>query len=122
MAKILIVDDDPSILELLSFLISKQGHDVLTATDGKAGLEKAKAERPDLIVLDVMMPEMDGFGVSASLFKDRDMRDTPILILTAKGTSREIFKLVPNVRGYMDKPFDPPDLLKTIRQLLIKVV
>jgi DNA-binding response OmpR family regulator len=122
MAKVLIVDDDPSIVELLQFLVSKQGHEVLTATNGKLGLAKAQAEKPDLIILDVMMPEMDGFGVSAALFKDPEMRNTPILVLTAKGTSREIFSLVPNVRGYMDKPFDPPDLLKTIRQLLIKVI
>ena len=123
MAKILVVDDDPSILELLNFLAAKQGHDVVTAVNGTAGLAQAKAEKPDLIILDVMMPEMDGFGVSAAdCLKTLKCTEHPNpTVLTAKGTSREIFKLVPNVRAYMDKPFDPPDLLKTIRQLLLKV-
>lgn len=122
MAKILVVDDDKSIVQLIEFILRREGHTVIVAHNGTEGVAQAKAEHPDLIILDVMMPEMDGFSVSGALFKDLAMRDIPILVLTAKGTSREIFTLVPNVRGYMDKPFDPPDLLKTVRQLLLKVV
>ena len=118
MARILVVDDDTSIVEILQFLLIKEGHMVLIARDGKAGLEMAQKERPDLIVLDVMMPELDGFSVSGVLFKDPAMRKIPILILTAKGNMRGIFDMVPNVSLYMDKPFETDDLLKNVRKLL----
>ena len=118
MAKVLIVDDDKNIVEMLQFLLVKEKHAVHVAYDGKAGLEMAHRERPDLIILDVMMPEMDGFSVSAALFKDPSMSQTPILILTARGRARAIFELVPNVGLYMDKPFEPDELLKNVRMLL----
>src|SRR5882762_4280920 len=107
MAKILVIDDDKTIVDLLQALLTHRGHDVCMAMDGKAGLAMAKEEKPDLIILDVMMPVMDGFTVSGLLFQDPSMRMTPVLILTAKGQSQDIFGLVPNVRYYMTKPFDP---------------
>ena len=119
MAKILIVDDDRSIIEMLEFLLKKKGYDVSVARDGQEGLAMAQEIKPDLIVLDVMMPLMDGFSVSGALFQDPRLRNIPILILTAKGTSREIFELVPNVRMYMDKPFAPQDLVANIQKLLL---
>ena len=118
MAKILIIDDDKSIVDLLQALIQREGHEVVRAMDGKAGLEAAKKETPDVIILDVMMPEMDGFTVSGLLFQDPAMRLIPVIILTAKGHSRDIFELVPNVRVYIPKPCDPPDLLAKLRTLL----
>jgi DNA-binding response OmpR family regulator len=118
MSKILVVDDDRSIVEILQFLLSKEGHAISVARDGKEGLEMAQKERPDLIILDVMMPEMDGFTVSGTLFKDPDMRRIPILILTARGNAREILELVPNVSQYMEKPFEPEILLQNVRKLL----
>ncbi len=118
MAKILVVDDDRSIVEMLQLLLTHEGHTVFVARDGKAGLILARDMRPDLILLDVMMPEMDGFSVSGELFKDAHLRQTPVIILTAKGHSRDIFTLVPNVKLHMDKPFDPLTLLKQIRQIL----
>lgn len=118
MAKILVVDDDRSIVELLLLLLGKAGHTTVFARDGKAGLEMARLEKPDLIVLDVMMPKMDGFSVSGELFKDKDLRKIPVLILTAKGHSRDIFSLVPNVGAYMEKPFEPQEFLKQITKLL----
>jgi len=118
MGKVLIVDDDRSIVEMVQLLLTRAGHTVVIARDGKAGLEMAKTERPDLIVLDVMMPEMDGFTVTGELFKDPQMRKIPILVMTAKGHSRDIFSLVPNVGMYMDKPFDPQNFLDNIKKLL----
>ncbi len=118
MAKILIVDDDPSIVELLQFLLNREGHTLSIARDGQAGLTMAQQTNPDLIVLDVMMPEMDGMTVSATLFQNPVTRRTPILILTAKGHARGILGLVPNVSVYMDKPFEPEELLRNVRRLL----
>ena len=118
MAKILVVDDDEAIVQLLQYLLAKDGHTVCVAHDGKEGLAIAKQESPELIILDVMMPEMDGFTVSGLLFQDPVLRRTPVLILTAHGSNRPILELVPNVRKYMNKPFEAEELLKNVRQLL----
>src|ERR1700749_335685 len=118
MANILVVDDDANIVQLLQFVLSREGHTIAVASDGKAGLRAAQEQRFDLIILDVMMPEMDGFTVSGALFKDQATRNTPVMILTAKGASRGILELVPNVRVYMDKPFDRDQLLANVRKIL----
>ncbi len=118
MAKVLVVDDDKSIVDLLNHMLTREGYTVFTAGDGREGLAAAKQEKPDLIILDIMMPELDGISVSGILFQDPVMRLTPVLILSAKGNARNLLELVPNVRMYMDKPFDPPALLKNVQQLL----
>ena len=118
MAKILVIDDDKSIVELLRVLLTREGLEVVTAMDGKAGLAAARQVNPDLIILDVMMPEMDGFTVSGLLFQDPVMKLIPVIILTAQHHTRNILELVPNVRVYINKPFDPPDLLSRVQGLL----
>ncbi|OGR88895.1 MAG: hypothetical protein A2992_09490 [Elusimicrobia bacterium RIFCSPLOWO2_01_FULL_59_12] len=119
MAKILVVDDDNSIVLVLQHLLTREGHSVSVAYNGKEGLSAAQQDRPDLIILDLMMPEIDGITVSGILFQDPALRRTPVLILTAKGpAARNILDLVPNVRLYMEKPFDPPELLKNVQRLL----
>jgi adenylate cyclase len=118
MAKILVVDDDSSIILVLNHLLTREGHTVITADNGRDALTKARAEKPDLIILDLMMPEIDGITVSGILFQDVVMRLIPVLILTAKGSARSMMELVPNVRVYLDKPFDPPVLLQHVNQLL----
>jgi DNA-binding response OmpR family regulator len=118
MAKILVVDDDNSIVTLMTHLLSREGHDVCVAFNGKEGLSVAREEKPDLIILDLMMPELDGISVSGILFQDPAMRLIPVLILSAKDTARGMMELVPNVRLYMSKPFDPPELLANVHRLL----
>jgi CheY-like chemotaxis protein len=118
MANILIVDDDESILRLLRKILTDDGHVVAEAHDGRQALLRARLEKPDLIVLDVMMPEMDGFTVSGILFQDPVLRLVPVIILTAHASTRPILELVPNVRFYMEKPFDPDQLRHNVRDLL----
>ena len=118
MAKILVVDDDNSIIEVLRQLLSREGYTVSVAYDGKQGLAATRQEKPDLIILDLMMPEIDGITVSGILFQDPVLRRTPVLILTAMPNARKMLELLPNVRLYMDKPFDPPELLKSVQRLL----
>jgi CheY-like chemotaxis protein len=118
MAKILVVDDDNSVVVILQHLLSRDGHTVCVAYNGKEGLAMARREKPDLIILDIMMPELDGISVSGILFQDPVLRLTPVLILTAMGSARQMLELVPNVRLYVNKPFDPPELLKSVQRLL----
>ncbi|SRR5258706_9843682 len=118
MAKILVVDDDKSIVELLRHLLTREGYSVCVASNGKEGFATARSEKPDLIILDLMMPETDGITASGILFQDPVLRRTPVLILTAKESARDMMTLLPNVRMYVNKPFDPPELLKSVQRLL----
>src|SRR5690348_5018812 len=99
MAKILVVDDERDVLDMLQFFLSKDGHTVLEAEDGREGLRMTREQRPDLIILDVMMPEMDGFTMNSHLLTDAATKDIPIIILTAKGHVRDMFAMADNVRS-----------------------
>jgi CheY-like chemotaxis protein len=118
MAKILVVDDDRNVIEILEFVLKKDGHSVVSAGDGRAGLEAALNESPDLIILDVMMPQIDGYSLTGMLREDPKTRNTPVVILTAKGRMRDAFEQSPNVRLYVEKPFEPDELAKSIRPFL----
>ncbi len=118
MAKILVVDDEKNVADLISFLLEKDGHSVRSAGDGEACLAAVAAEKPDLIVLDVMMPVMDGYTVSARLLENEDTRHIPLLILTAKGQMRDAFEMASNVAEYVEKPFDPAGLRERIKKIL----
>jgi two-component system, OmpR family, alkaline phosphatase synthesis response regulator PhoP len=118
LANILVVDDEKNVLELVAYLLEKDGHIVKTAPNGQACLDAVAQEKPDLIVLDVMMPEMDGYSVSNALAADDATREIPILILSAKGQLREAFSLSRNVVAYLEKPFDPTDLRNAVSRVL----
>lgn len=118
MANILAVDDDKDVLELVSFLLEKDGHKVTQARDGQSCLDHVNLERPDLIVLDVMMPVMDGYTVFTRLAENDDTRDIPILMLTAKGQMRDVFQMSSNVKGYVEKPFEPDTLREKVKTIL----
>ena len=116
-SRVLIVDDDPATLNLLKpFLVSK-GYEVETAADGLEGLEKVKSSKPDLIVLDVMMPKMDGYGFVREIKKDLKRRVIPIIVLTAREMMRDVF-VQEGIRNFVVKPYDPEELLKKIAGLL----
>jgi CheY-like chemotaxis protein len=118
MANVLVVDDDNSVILIVQHLLTKAGHSVTVAYNGKEGLAAARQQKPDLIVLDIMMPEIDGITASGILFQDPALRQIPVLILSAKGNARGMLQLLPNVRLHMDKPFEPAELLKAVQQLL----
>jgi len=114
--KILLVDDDPTFLETLAYNLRTSGYEVITATDGVAALERAQADAPDLVVLDLMLPELDGLTVCRSL---RQISDTPILVLTARtGELDKIVGLESGADDYMTKPFSLGELQARIRALL----
>lgn len=115
-AKILIVDDEPSIVNLISAYLKPEGYEVYTASDGPAGLKAARTFKPDLIVLDVMLPEMDGIEILTRLRRESDVY---IIMLTAR--TEEMDKVVGLTVGaddYMTKPFSPRELVARIKAAL----
>jgi two-component system alkaline phosphatase synthesis response regulator PhoP len=117
--KILIVDDEQDILELISYNLSKEGYKVQTAPDGMKGLEVARRVRPDLVILDVMMPGMDGFEVCRTLRQDKEFAETAIMFLTAKsGEIDQILGLELGADDYLQKPISPRVLLARVKSML----
>lgn len=117
--RILIADDEQNIVISIEFLLRREGFDVLIANDGEEALAKARGDRPDLILLDVMMPKMNGFDVCQAIRADPDLGGTRILMLTAKGRDTEVSKgLGLGADSYMTKPFSTKELLVEVRKLL----
>jgi DNA-binding response OmpR family regulator len=117
--KVLIADDEPNIVISLEYLLRREGFEVFVAADGEEALAKARAERPDLVLLDVMMPKMNGFDVCQALRADPEMAATRILMLTAKGRDTEVSKgLGLGADAYVTKPFSTKELVAQARQLL----
>ncbi|EKD22247.1 MAG: response regulator receiver protein [uncultured bacterium] len=122
--KILVIDDDPDLVEATSMILKSRHYDVIAAYGGVEGLEKARAENPDLIVLDVMMPDKDGYTVCKELKADPALNSIPVLLLTAVvshiSTTRYSHQMGMETEAddYMDKPVDPAELAKRIEVLL----
>lgn len=117
--KVLIADDEQNIVISLEFLLGREGFQVLVAQDGEEALVKARAEKPDLVLLDVMMPKMNGFDVCQALRADPELSAVRILMLTAKGRETEVSKgLGLGADAYMTKPFSTKELVVQVRALL----
>ncbi len=115
--KILIVDDEPAVRELLGEILKTQNFTVLLAEDGKKGLDEAKRHVPDLIVLDVNMPKMDGFKVLENLKKDKKTRDIPVIMLTTQSTQDDVAHgMELYADKYIPKPFDSHHLVAEIKK------
>jgi len=127
-AKILIVDDDPDILDAMTMIMESQGYEVVSARDGIEGLANLKSENPDLLILDLMMPKMDGFAVCKELQDPRwsKYKNIPILILTSvrEEASRRRYELETglelDVDDYVEKPVSPDVLIGRVTKLLKK--
>lgn len=118
-ARILIVDDEPNIVLSLEFLMRHQGWETSVAQDGEAALEALARERPDLVILDVMLPRMSGFDVCERVRADPRWRDVRILMLTAKGREAEVARgLRAGADAYVTKPFSTKELVDHVRRLL----
>jgi len=117
--KILVVDDEVYILHILDFSLGAEGYEVITAADGEEAIEKARTERPDLVVLDIMMPKVDGFEACRRLKGDPETNQIPVILLTAKG--REVDRQMGIEVGaddYIIKPFSPTKLIEKIGSFL----
>jgi CheY-like chemotaxis protein len=116
---VLVVDDDPVIQKLLQVNFEMEGYVVLTAGDGLEGLERARADAPDVIICDIMMPRMDGLEVTRALKGDPATAGIPILLLSAKAQQADVAAgQATGADDYVTKPFDPLDLLQRVANLL----
>lgn len=114
--RVLVVDDEPAILELVSFNLRKEGYDVLTASEGNAALSVFRAEKPDLVILDLMIPDPDGYEVCRQI---RAESSVPVIMLTARTEERDRVKgLDIGADDYVVKPFSPRELLARVRAVL----
>jgi DNA-binding response OmpR family regulator len=117
--KILVVDDEPDILELVAFNLKAEGYEVLTATTGLQALDRARSSLPDLIVLDLMLPELDGLCVCEILHRLPSTAPIPIIMLTAwKSEISRLTGLDTGAEDYITKPFSPRDLVLRVNQTL----
>jgi two-component system alkaline phosphatase synthesis response regulator PhoP len=126
MKKVLVVDDDVDFCEATKLLLDSKGYEVVLAHDGKEGLEKVRAGRPDLVILDVMMPEMNGYDVCVVLKEDEELKRIPVILLTAvdqhlfKTTYTRAMGLMTEADDYIAKPVEPQDLVKRVEVWLNK--
>ena len=122
MKKILIADDRSEVVELVKVTLEGEGYRTIDASDGREALEKIRKEKPDLVLLDIVMPKMDGFEVLSQLKKDPVLKEIPIIMLTAKGQKPDQEKgRRLGAQDYIAKPFSPSALLKRIEEILAGV-
>ena len=120
--KILVVDDEPTIVRLMEFILARQGHQMVVAVNGEEALAKIRAEQPDLVLLDIMMPRLDGYEVAQRLRADPATAKLPIIMLSAKAQEEDIRKGVDvGVDEYITKPFSPEHLVHVVADYLQRV-
>jgi twitching motility two-component system response regulator PilH len=119
MAKILIVDDSPSQLYSLQKIVEKLGHEAISAEDGAEGVETAKRELPDLILMDVVMPNLNGFQATRQLSKEESTSHIPVILVSTKNQETDrVWGMRQGAKGYVTKPINEKILISTIREFL----
>ncbi len=118
MARILIVDDSPSQLLGIQRIVEKLGHETITATDGAAGVEAAKASLPDLVLMDVVMPNLNGFQATRTLKREPTTQDIPVVLVTTKDQDTDrMWGMRQGARAYITKPFSEDELSEVIERV-----
>ncbi|MBN1621394.1 MAG: response regulator [Endomicrobiales bacterium] len=118
--KVLIVDDEKDVLIILTDALSKEGYEIITASDGMEALEKVSSEKPDVILLDIMMPKLDGHSVNLKLKENPKTANIPVIVITAYGHLKKLLEVREElpVSGYLEKPFPIVRLKEKIREVL----
>ena len=117
--KILLVDDSPTAILWQRMILEEDKYDIVVATDGEEGIRVARAERPDLVLLDVMMPRMSGFEALRALRADEDLRDVPVIMVTTRGEMPDVMEgYESGCNEYITKPLDRSELLMKVRSYL----
>jgi len=117
--KILVIDDEEDIQKLLKIRLEQEGFTVVTAGDGERGIQTAELEKPDIIIMDIMMPNMDGYSCLKEVRKSQKIKDTPVLMLSGKEEEkiRDLFAFQ-KISGYVEKPFELDTLVMKIKEIL----
>ena len=119
--KIVLAEDEPQIARLIEFKLKKEGYDVTWRENGEEALKAIKADKPDLILLDIMMPVMDGYEVLRRLKEDENLGDIPVIMLTARAQEKDVVKGIDmGAEDYITKPFQPAELLARVKRILGK--
>lgn len=117
--KIMVVDDEPYIARVIKFKLEQEGYAVISANDGVTGLDRIRQEKPDLVLLDVMMPGLTGYEVCQQVKADADLAGIPVVFLTAKGQERDREQgLTLGASDYITKPFSPNRLLELVKSII----
>lgn len=118
--KILCIEDEPEMIDLIRLILNRRGFEVQRANGGTEGLEMMRADPPDLVLLDLMMPDMDGWEVYQQMKADEKTRDIPVIVVTAKAQSidRVLGLHIAKVNDYISKPFSPQELLNSVDRIL----
>jgi len=119
-SKILIVDDDPEISTLLQYSLESQGQTVRICDNGREVIDTLRSYKPDLLILDVMLPGIDGYSLASQISDDGDLKEMPIIVLSALEPSRSMFQRFSQVTAFLTKPFNTDDLTEAIKSALVK--
>ncbi|MEW6012297.1 MAG: response regulator [Elusimicrobiota bacterium] len=120
MAKIMIVDDDPEISNLLQITMESLGHTIKICDNGREVIDSLKEFKPDLMILDVMLPGVDGYSIATSISQDESLSKIPIIVLSALEPSRSLFVKFNQVVAFLTKPFNTDDLFEAVKNALEK--
>ena len=118
--KILAIDDEPEMLSLVRLSLERGGYQIVTCESGSKAWDSIIAEKPDLLVLDVMLPGIDGYSLQIKLSQEEATKSLPVIVMTALEPSRTLFKKFPQVVGFMTKPFNPDELLQKVESTIGK--
>lgn len=120
--RILCIEDEPEMIDLIRLILERKGFDVLGAVGGQEGLEAVRREKPDLVLLDLMMPDIDGWEVYRQMKADKELQKIPVVVVTAKAQSidKVLGLHIAKVDDYVTKPFGPGDLLDSVNRVLAK--
>jgi len=116
--KILIADDDPEIIELLQFALVSAGYTVVSVPDGYQLPTLVKKEKPDLLILDVMLPGIDGYSLQMQFSHNEETMQMPVMVLTALPAARQLFEQFPQVRKFVSKPFESADIVAQVKEII----
>ena len=118
--KVLVIDDEPEMLNLVKFTLEHGGFEVATCDNGRLAWDSINKNKPDLLILDVMLPGIDGYSLQLKIAKDPATKNMPIIVLTALEPSKTLFQKFPQVVGFMTKPFKTDELLEAAQSAVAK--
>lgn len=118
MPRILIIDDEPEILDLVRMILEGEGHEICCCPSGRQAWDSITTQNPDLVILDIMLPGVDGYSLQLQMAQEESTRQVPVLILTALEPARTLFVNAPNVVGFISKPFRSENLMVKVREIL----